>query len=220
MNLLGACIFDMDGVICDTAKYHFLAWKKLADQLNIPFTEQDNERLKGVSRADSLEILLGLGNVRYEEEDKKRFMEQKNAVYVEYISHMDEKEILPGVLEFLEYLREHGIKISLGSVSKNAVMILENLRLESYFDAVIDGNRVKRAKPDPEVFLKGALEVSVSPKECVVFEDAQAGIAGAKAAGMKAVGIGKPDVLTGADFVISGFDACAPGDLLQRIRSL
>lgn len=214
-----ACIFDLDGVICDTARYHFLAWKKLADKLGIRFTESDNERLKGVSRAESLEILLSLGDKdkSYTEEEKLEFCRWKNDVYVSYISEMKEDEILPGVLEFLGFCKQLGIKTALGSVSKNAKTIIHNLKLNSCFDAVVDGNMVARAKPDPEVFKKGAEAVQALPEECVVFEDAQAGIEAARAAGMYAVGIGSPARLKEADLVISGFRDMSPMELLGMI---
>jgi beta-phosphoglucomutase len=201
-----ACLFDLDGVIVDTAKYHYLAWRRLANELGFEFTEEDNERLKGVSRMKSLEILLEIGGVTFDEEAKEAFATKKNDWYVEYISKMDSSEILPGVKEFLTSLRENGIKISLGSVSKNAMLILNNTGLTQYFDAVIDGTKISNAKPDPEVFLKGAEELGVEPDTCVVFEDAQAGIEAAINAGMHSVGIGSPEILNKADFVISGFE--------------
>lgn len=203
MSKIKACIFDLDGVIVDTAKYHYLAWKRLADELGFEFTEEHNERLKGVSRMKSLEILLEIGNKNFAEEEKLKLAEKKNNWYVEYISKMKEDEILPGTKEFLQTVRENGIKISLGSVSKNAMAILNNLKLMEYFDAVIDGNKVSNAKPDPEVFILGAKEVNVDPKDCVVFEDAQAGIEAAINAEMYSVGIGDPKILSKANFVIS-----------------
>lgn len=212
-----ACIFDLDGVICDTAKYHFLAWKKLSEKLGIPFTESDNERLKGVSRMDSLEILLSLGDKRCTAEEKQEFCRWKNDIYVSYISEMKEDEILPGVLKFLNYCKGNHIKTALGSVSQNAATILRNLKLTGYFDAVIDGSMVARAKPDPEVFLKGAAALKVSPENCVVFEDAQAGIEAAKSAGMYAAGIGQAEMLPRADMVISGFQDMEPDALLGLI---
>lgn len=203
--MVRACLFDLDGVIVDTAKYHYLAWKRLANELGFEFTEEDNERLKGVSRMKSLEILLEIGGVSFDEETKEAMAARKNAWYVEYISKMDSSEVLPGVIDFLTSLREEGIKISLGSVSKNAMIILKNTGVDKYFDAVIDGTKITHAKPDPEVFLKGAEELGVNPKDCVVFEDAQAGIEAAINAGMRSVGVGSPEILRKADFVISSF---------------
>ncbi|MCY6355826.1 beta-phosphoglucomutase [Clostridium sp. ZS2-4] len=205
MNNIKACIFDLDGVIVDTAKYHYLAWKRLANELGFDFSEEDNERLKGVSRMDSLEILLEIGNKNFDEETKKQLAEKKNSWYVEYISKMTEDEILPGVREFLTLLREAGIKISLGSVSKNSMKILNSINLVSYFDAIIDGTKITKAKPDPEVFLKGAQELNVEPKDCVVFEDAAAGIDGAINAGMYSIGVGSPEILHKANKVIGSF---------------
>ena len=199
MNKIKACLFDLDGVVVDTAKYHYLAWKRLANSLGFDFTEKDNERLKGVSRTESLEILLSIGKIKPSSEEKLRMAEEKNNWYVEYISKLDENEILPGVKDFLIELRQNDIKIALGSASKNSMLILNNLNLISYFDAIVDGNKVSKAKPDPEVFLLGASELKVEPLECVVFEDAQAGIEAAKAANMKVIGIGQKDVLLNAD---------------------
>lgn len=205
MSKIKACLFDLDGVVVDTAKYHYLAWKRLASNLGFDFTQKDNERLKGVSRMQSLEILLSIGNIKARDSEKLKMAEQKNNWYVEYISKLDSKEILPGVKNFLIELRQNGIKIALGSASKNSMLILNNLNLTSYFDAIIDGNKVSKAKPDPEVFLLGASELRVNPLECVVFEDAQAGIDAAKAANMKAIGIGQKDVLLNADKIFEGF---------------
>lgn len=202
MSKIKACIFDLDGVIVDTAKYHYLAWKRLAQELGFEFTEEQNERLKGVSRMKSLEILLEIGNKNFTEEEKLKLAEKKNNWYIEYISKMKEDEILPGAKEFLEIVRGSGIKTALGSVSKNSMTILNNLKLIKYFDAVIDGNKVSKAKPDPEVFLLGAREVNIEPKNCVVFEDAQAGIEAAINAGMYSIGIGDAKILNKANFVI------------------
>lgn len=218
MRTIKTCIFDLDGVICDTAKYHFYAWKILADRLGIVFTHKDNERLKGVSRMESLEILLSLSGKTYTDSQKVAFAEEKNKNYVDYITNMGKDEVLPGVPKFLQYCREQGIKTALGSVSKNAGLILNRLDLESYFDVVIDGTRVVNAKPDPEVFLKGASQTETEPGDCVVFEDAFTGIQAAKAAQMLAVGIGDGKVLTNADFVIGGFDELSAEELIRRIR--
>lgn len=197
-------IFDLDGVIVDTAKYHFLAWKRLAEELNIDFTEEDNEGLKGVGRMKCLDILLELGGLKLSEEYKIQLAEKKNAWYVGYIKSMDASEILPGAKEFIEKLRSKGIKIALGSASKNSPMILKNLNLYHLFDAVIDGNKTSKAKPDPEVFLLGAKELGLTSSECVVFEDAKAGVEAGKRAGMKVVGIGNKEMLKAADMVVKG----------------
>ncbi|MEK3966061.1 beta-phosphoglucomutase [Paenibacillus sp. FSL H7-0323] len=202
-NMKGA-IFDLDGVIVDTAKYHYLAWASLADELGFKFTEEDNERLKGVSRMRSLDILLEVGGLEFKEAEKLAMAEKKNRLYVEYISRLEESELLPGVKEYLTGLRSRGIGIALGSASKNAEFILNKLNITDLFDAVVDGNKVSLAKPDPEVFLIAAQEIGLQPDECVVFEDAEAGVQAGKAAGMEVVGIGKPEVLKEADLVVKG----------------
>ena len=196
-------IFDLDGVLVDTAKYHFKAWKRLADEMDIPFDENDNERLKGVSRMASLDIILELGNKSLSEEEKISLATRKNEWYVEFISKMDASEILPGALEFLKMLKTNGYKCALGSASKNAGLILERTGLKDYFDTVVDGTHVSKAKPDPEVFTLGADNMGLSYEDCVVFEDSVAGLQAAKAAGMVAVGIGEASVLTDADLVVS-----------------
>ncbi|CCZ10394.1 beta-phosphoglucomutase [uncultured Culturomica sp.] len=199
------CIFDLDGVIVDTAKYHYLAWKKIADEFGFVFTEKDNERLKGVSRMASLDILLSIGGVHLSEGEKLQVADKKNEIYLGYILKMTPDEVLPGVLTFLKTLRDQGIKISLGSASKNAKTILHQVGIENLFDAVADGTNVSKAKPDPEVFLKGAELLNLSPADCVVFEDARAGIEAAHRAGMKCVGIGDSVTLREADIVVGGF---------------
>lgn len=205
MIKINTYIFDLDGVIVDTAKYHFLAWKKLADELGIEFTHEHNELLKGVSRIRSLEIILELGNIQISDAEFDRCLNQKNKDYLTYIDKMDESEILPGVLDALNFIKEKGGKIVLGSASKNAKPILEKVGLVDYFDAIVDGNDVSKAKPDPEVFLLGAEKVNSKPEECVVFEDAVAGIQAAKNAGMISIGIGNKEVLNEADFVFKDF---------------
>ena len=217
MNKIKAFIFDLDGVIVDTAKYHYLAWKDLANSLGFDFTENDNERLKGVSRVRSLEILLEIGGKEFDEQTKVELAARKNNQYVGLISKMTPLEILPGVTNFLQSAKDTGIKIVLGSASKNAPLILEKIELDHFFDAVIDGNKVSRAKPDPEVFLKGAEAVKTNPNECIVFEDALAGIEAAKNAGMIAVGVGDSNILVGADTVIQGFNGLTINRLLTMI---
>jgi beta-phosphoglucomutase len=197
-----ACIFDLDGVLVDTAKYHFLAWKRLADQLGIPFTEKDNELLKGVSRMDSLEIILELGNRKLDEEKKHGYATLKNNWYVEYISKMTPDEILPGCVEFISELRNADIRVAIGSASKNTPMILDRVGIKELFDA----NIVSKAKPDPEVFLKAADMVGIAPRNCIVFEDAIAGVQAAINAGMICIGVGSPKILTKAHFFISGLN--------------
>jgi len=204
MMRTAACIFDLDGVIVDTAKYHFLAWKRLTDQLGIKFTEEDNERLKGVSRMASLEIILEIGNKELSESKKMEYATLKNDWYVDYITTMTPAEILPGCVEFIRELRNAGIKVAVGSASKNTPVILKTVGIADLFDAVADGNNIKMAKPDPEVFLKAAELVGVDPSLCIVFEDAVAGVKAALNAGMMCIGIGSPETLKEAHFVIPG----------------
>ena len=205
MNNIKAIIFDLDGVLVDTAKYHYLAWKKLAEELNIEFSVEDNERLKGVSRMQSLEIILEIGNTSLDHDTKIELAEKKNLWYVEYISKLTPVDILPGVIGFIESTKAKGIKIALGSASKNSMLILDKLNLTNYFDAIIDGTKVSKAKPDPEVFLKGAEELKVLPSQCIVFEDAEAGVEAAINAGMNCIGIGSKNILKKAHLVLSGF---------------
>lgn len=214
--MIKACLFDLDGVIVDTAKYHYIAWRELAKEMGFDFTENDNERLKGVSRMASLDILLEIGGIELNQEEKEKLATRKNEHYLSFILKMQPDEILPGAREFLEMCRENGIATALGSASKNAMTILNRLELTHLFDAIVDGNKTAKAKPDPEVFLKGAEELGVEASQCVVFEDAEAGVEAALAAGMKCVGIGSPDILSKADLVISGLDQME----IQRLTNL
>jgi beta-phosphoglucomutase len=201
-----ACIFDLDGVIVDTAKYHFLAWKRLTDDLGIVFTESDNERLKGVSRMASLDIILQIGKVEVDKSEKEKYARLKNSWYIDYINQMTPEEILPGAIRFIRELKASNIRVALGSASKNTPLILERVNLNTVFDAVADGNNVHKAKPDPEVFLTAARMLGVKPANCVVFEDAVAGIKAALNAGMKCVGIGSSEILTEANIVVKGLN--------------
>ena len=216
MNSVKACIFDLDGVIVDTAVYHYKAWKRLANQMGFDFTEEQNEKLKGVSRTRSLELILQWGSVTKTDAEKEELATQKNIWYVDMISHMKPDEILPGAKGFVQTCRDAGIKTALGSASKNSMMILEKIGMVNLFDAIIDGNKVSKAKPDPEVFLKGAEEVGIAPANCVVFEDAIAGIEAAVAGGMKSVGIGSPEVLGEANLVVSGLNEMS----LEKLQAL
>lgn len=213
-----ACLFDLDGVIVDTAKYHFIAWREIARELGFEFTEVHNERLKGVSRMRSLEILLEVGGITLDQQTKERLAEKKNNDYLRYILQMTPDEILPRAKEFLMELRHSNIKIALGSASKNAMTILDRLQITHLFDAIIDGNKVTKAKPDPEIFLKGAEELGVLPGNCVVFEDAEAGIEAAIAAKMKCVGIGSPKNLRKANIVIPGFEKITFNQLNELLK--
>tara|TARA_R110002051_G_scaffold141279_1_gene214277 strand:- start:996 stop:1649 length:654 start_codon:yes stop_codon:yes gene_type:complete len=198
-------IFDLDGVIVDTAKYHYLAWKKLANELGFEFTHQQNELFKGVSRKRCLEILLEIGKITATQKQFDIWMIEKNEDYLAYIEKMDASEILPDVPKVLNYLKEKLIPIALGSASKNAKPILEKVELLSYFDVIIDGNSVTKAKPDPEVFLIAAKQLGVAAKKCVVFEDALAGIQAANAARMISIGIGDAKILSEARYNFNDF---------------
>ncbi|WP_299273109.1 beta-phosphoglucomutase [uncultured Psychroserpens sp.] len=198
-------IFDLDGVIVDTAKYHFLAWKQLANSIGIDFSEAQNEQLKGVSRVRSLEKILEWGNTSLSEDEFMRLMGLKNDNYLNYINGMDESEILPDVTKILNTLIEKEQGIALGSASKNARSILTKVNLLEKFQSIVDGNDVSKAKPDPEVFLIGAQLLQIKPEDCIVFEDSVAGIQAANAAHMIAIGIGENDVLHEADFVFKNF---------------
>lgn len=200
-----AFIFDLDGVIVDTAKYHFLAWQKIANSLGIEFTHEHNEQLKGVSRVRSLDIILGLGGVEATQEQKDKWLVEKNEDYLGYITNMNEEEILPGVVPVLQYLKQNNQKVALGSASKNARPILQKVNILHYFDAIVDGNDVTNAKPDPEVFLRAAQLLGAPAKDAVVFEDSVAGIQAANIAGMVSIGIGDKAILGEAQHVFADF---------------
>mgnify|MGYP003629831430 FL=1 len=189
----------------DTAKYHYLAWRKLANELGFEFTQEQNELFKGVSRKRCLEILLEIGKIKASPEQFNRWLVEKNEDYLSLIEKMDASEILPDVQRVLKFLKKHNMPIALGSASKNARPILEKVNLMDYFDAIVDGTQVTKAKPDPEVFLLAAVQMGVNPKECVVFEDAVAGIVAANNAGMLSIGIGEEKVLSEAKFVFADF---------------
>jgi beta-phosphoglucomutase len=201
-----ACLFDLDGVIVDTAVYHFQAWRRLANELGFDFTEHQNEQLKGISRMESLDLILKWGNITLTEEAKNEWATRKNAWYLELVIQMTPNEVLKGVPEFLKALRANGIKIALGSASKNSRLILEKIKMIEYFDVIIDGNNITKGKPDPQVFLLGAEATNCNPADCVVFEDALAGVQAGKAGGMRVIGVGDSEILHEADFVIKGFE--------------
>jgi len=200
-----AFIFDLDGVIVDTAKYHFLAWQKIASELGIEFTPEHNENLKGVSRVRSLDLILELGRIDASQEDKNKWLIQKNEDYLSYLVDMDQSEILPGVLPILQFLKEHNQKIALGSASKNARPILEKTGIIHYFDAIVDGNDVTNAKPDPEVFIQAAKLLGVENENAIVFEDSVAGVQAANIAGMTSIGIGEEAILNEAKYIFRDF---------------
>lgn len=200
-----AVIFDLDGVIVDTAKFHFLAWKDLANKIGINFTEKENEQLKGVSRVKSLEKILDWGNKKISAEEFQTLMDEKNDNYLKYVDQLTQADILPGVKKRLQQLKENNHPIALGSASKNAKRILNQMQLTHFFDAIVDGNEVTKAKPDPEVFLKAASLLQVLPENAIVFEDAVAGIQAANQAQMLSVGIGDKSTLKEANFVFADF---------------
>jgi beta-phosphoglucomutase len=202
-QLIKAIIFDLDGVIVDTARYHFLAWKRLAAELGIELTEEDNEKLKGVSRMQSLEIILQLGGVSLSQEDKDKLASKKNTWFNDYLAAMVPDEIFPGVYQLISKLREKGYKIALASSSKNAMTVIHLLHIQQLFDVVVDGNMITHSKPDPEVFLQAAQMLDIDPRYCLVFEDAEAGVEAAIRAGMKCVGIGSVEQLGKANKVIT-----------------
>ena len=205
-----AVIFDLDGVITDTARYHYVAWKRLAESQGVAFDEAFNETLKGIDRATSLDLILAQAGRTYTLEEKQVLSDQKNVEYVKLVEEMSAKDLLPGALQALESVRAAGLKIGLASVSKNAFMVLERLGITDKFDYVVDARTIARGKPDPEIFLKAAAELGVAPADCLGVEDAVAGVASIKYAGMFAVGIGQASVLTQADDVI---DSLAQFDL-------
>ncbi len=206
MKAIDACIFDLDGVIVDTATYHYKAWKRLANEMGFDLTEKQNEQLKGVSRMKSLDILLQIGNINLSDKEKAKKAEIKNQWYRAYIKEMKPVDILPGTIKLMEELKEEHIKIAIGSASKNARTIIERIKIEQYLETIIDGNKITQAKPDPEIFLLAAQEMNVTPENCIVFEDARSGVQAANNAGMKSIGVGNPDTLTEADYVIKGLN--------------
>ncbi|MDO4230342.1 MAG: beta-phosphoglucomutase [Capnocytophaga sp.] len=209
-------IFDLDGVIVDTAKFHFVAWKKIGEEFGFTLTHELNEQLKGVSRVDSLKKILGWAGVSVSEKQFNELATRKNDDYLSYVAQMDENDILPGVKNYLQKLKNEGKYIALGSASKNARLILEKTGIISLFDAIVDGNDVSKAKPDPEVFIIAAQKLNAKNEECVVFEDSEAGIEAAKAANMKAIGIGNPEILHQADEVFNDFNEILQKGILTK----
>lgn len=215
--MIKGLIFDLDGVIVDTAKYHYLAWKRLCDELGYHFDLKDNELLKGVSRIRSFEIILDLNNVSMTSEDINHYCQIKNDYYLEYIHQLKKDEILDGVEDFLKASKQKGYKIALGSASKNSVLILKKLGIIELFDVLIDGTKVSKAKPDPEVFVLGCKELGFNNEECIVFEDSLAGIEAAHGGGMKAVGVGNSEVKDECDTFISSFVSLNIEELLKKL---
>jgi beta-phosphoglucomutase len=216
MKTKKAFLFDLDGVIVDTAKFHYLAWRDLAHTLGFDFTESQNEMLKGVSRVRSLEILLDIGKTSIAQDEKDRYLQEKNTKYLNYVEKMTSADVLPGVPELLNYLDSSEIPYALGSASKNAPKILEKIGLIDRFKAIVDGNQVSKAKPDPEVFLLGAHKLGFSASDCIVIEDAIAGIQAANKAGMTSIGIGDKTILYEADYVLKDMTGFTT-DFLQNL---
>jgi beta-phosphoglucomutase len=212
-----ACIFDLDGVLVDTAVYHYQAWKKLANSMGFDFSHAQNEQLKGVNRMRSLDMILNWGGITKTDAEKEELAGLKNSWYVEMISKMSATEVLPGTLELLQKLQNQGIKMALGSASKNSGLILERTNLAHFFDAVVDGNSVTTSKPDPEVFVKGAELLNTPAASCIVFEDAAAGVQAALAAKMAVVGIGEAENLPGADRIIKDLAGISVAELKELI---
>lgn len=200
--MIKACIFDLDGVLVDTAHYHFLAWKRLAKEFDYELTEEINEELKGVSRMKSLEIVLQHANVSLENQKKELLADRKNGWFTEYVHNMNPDELFPGVRELFSRLRKDNIKIGLASSSKNAKTIIEILGIQHEFETVVDGTMIVHSKPDPEIFLLAAKRLGIDPADCLVFEDAEAGVEAALAAGMKCVGVGNFTKLNRANRVV------------------
>ena len=211
-----AIIFDLDGVIVDTAKYHFIAWQKIAGELGFDFTTNDNEQLKGISRVKSLEKILNLAGKVISKDEKNRLLREKNEHYLQLISNMNEDELLPGINNLLKNLRLNNIPFALGSASKNARRVLDTLDLTHLFSAIVDGTDVSKAKPNPEVFLIAAKKLNYHPENCIVIEDSQAGINAANLAGMTSVGIGEAKNLKNADVLLSSTNLLNI-ELLKRI---
>ncbi len=216
---LQACIFDLDGVLVDTTIYHYHSWKDVFKSLDYDFKLEDNEPLKGASRMHSLEIILELAGMHKSTEEKEELCYRKNEIYLNSIKSMSAEEVLPGVIALLKDIQADGLSMAVGSASKNAGLILQQCGIDHMFETVVDGNAVSRGKPDPEVFLLAAERLGVSPRKCVVFEDAAKGVDAARNAGMKVVGIGDPQVLQKADLVIPSFADLSWSQLKAKVCS-
>jgi len=222
--MIQACIFDLDGVIVDTAKYHYQAWRKLANEkFGFDFSEEKNEALKGVSRSGSLEIILEWGRqdqgfqLDYTPTEKNGFTDLKNEWYKELMKNMDSSEILPGVMDFIHDLQRYNLKLGIGSASKNTPTVLNLIGITHYFETIIDGQKCTVSKPQPDVFLMGADGLGVSPKNTIVFEDAPVGVEAALAGGFHAVGVGSEENLGHAHCVIEGFEGLTFEGLKEKL---
>lgn len=216
--MIRAFLFDLDGVLTDTSEFHYLGWKRLADELGLSFDRQKNEALRGVSRRESLLLLLN-GRPATEEE-MNEWMERKNRYYIEYVSRMTPENLLPGALELLKELHQAGYKVAIVSSSKNTPLVLERLQIGEWLDAVVDGNAAARSKPAPDLFLLAAERLGVSPEECLVVEDAEAGIAAGKAAGMRTLGLGPSERVGSADYQLPDLEGVTLGRLRELIPDL
>jgi beta-phosphoglucomutase len=214
MHKIKSVIFDLDGVIVSTDEFHYHAWKQIADAEGIPFDRNDNERLRGVSRMESLEILLERASRSYSEEEKNTMAEQKNAIYRDSLKNLTPGDILPGVQQMLATLRDKGIKVAIGSSSKNARPILAAIGLDDFFDAVVDGTNITQSKPDPEVFVLAGKSVGVCPEQCLVVEDAHAGVEAGLAAGMSVLAVGSAFTHPGAHFKVRDLSEIRIQDIL------
>ena len=211
--MIRAFIFDLDGVITDTAEYHFRGWKRLADEEGLSFTREDNEHLRGIPRRESLMLILR--DHVYPEEKIQEMMERKNSYYLELIKEISPRDLLPGARELLEEIRAAGLKNALGSASKNAGEVIERLGIHSLFDVISDGHSVERQKPAPDLFLHAAQQLGLSPAECVVVEDAAAGIEAARAGGFRSVGLGPAERVGKADGIFPSLSGVHLSDLLK-----
>ncbi|MDU5596883.1 MAG: beta-phosphoglucomutase [Lachnospiraceae bacterium] len=199
-------IFDLDGVICHTDRYHYMAWKNMADSLGIYFDEEINNRLRGVSRMESLEIILERSDKKYSDKEKEEFADKKNELYKELLNEMSEKDLDKKVKDTLDILKQRGYKTAIASSSKNAKLILSKLNLIDFFDIIIDGNDIKYSKPDKEVFEKARMGLKLLPNECLVVEDAASGVEGAIRAGMQVAGIGDAKKLSDVSYSLESFE--------------
>lgn len=215
---LQAVLFDLDGVITDTAEYHYLAWNAIAEELGIPFSREFNENLKGVSRMDSLKLLLSQAPTppSYTEEELDQLADRKNKLYQELIDKVTPADLLPGIADFIADIKRHGVKMGLASASKNALAVISRLGIADQFDVIVDAAKLKNNKPDPEIFLTGAAALNADPKYCIGVEDAVAGVDAIKAAGMFAVAIGSPAAFPHADLVLESTSQLQFQDLAMR----
>jgi beta-phosphoglucomutase len=213
-----AVIFDLDGVLVDTAKYHLAAWRRITDELGFTFDDSIGESLKGVGRDAALRVLTGVGGITLSPDEARETAARKNRYYNEHLSTLDESALLPGSLHSLQWLRDHHVPVALASASKNARTILIHTHIEDYFDAIVDGTSVTLAKPDPTVFLQAAAGLGVPAPRCVVFEDAIAGVEGAIRAGCRVIGVGDPAILVAAESVVPSL-AAVPWPTLIGVRT-